>query len=277
MIYNDSMVQPQQQGMRQQYGDSILAFTPFSMKKTGLIQGQTILKLDKYDISCIPYQLSMKKCVVLATLSQNELLLFQKLKEGLASLTLVFQRDGRPAPMKIFFRCTIQQMGMMKGKDNLSLIALEIKNCPADLAAIIADYMALMDRLRLQFDDYKAKQIQITPQSSKLLEYNDYATVQFGAEQSRVQLFSLSTAKAEFLVPHGKALPAPGSPCPLKLYFQKYQFTAAGKIASAVALPSGVGKVSLDIDFVPELVEIVDYFYFKSRVAQRSRDSADSK
>jgi hypothetical protein len=47
------------------------------------------------------------------------------------------------------------------------------------------------------------------------------------------------------------------------LYFQVYQFTASGKVS---ALTRGAGEqliVTMSIDFTPELIEIVDDFFFR--------------
>ena len=64
---------------------------------------------------------------------------------------------------------------------------------------------------------------------------------------------------------------AEGATCGARLYFQIYQFTATGKVKG---IERGVGDqytVSLEIQFTPELIEIVDDYFFRQSIQGRSR------
>jgi len=253
-----------------QYKEASIAFSPYVIKKLGLIQAQTLLSIDTFSLSCIPYQLGMERVVVLAMLSSNEIAFFQKYKGGLASLSLVFQRDNRQQALKIFVRCAIAQIAPMKDKEGVALVQLLIKNCPNDLAEIIGAHLSFMDRLKLQYEDFKGKKIQMSPENANLLEYNHYATLHLGADQSRVQLYALSSGSVDILAaPNTKEL-AQNSECLIKLYFKRFQFTLKGRVISSSRLGTGIVKSSVQVEFCPELVEIIDFYHFKSRIAKKA-------
>jgi hypothetical protein len=48
------------------------------------------------------------------------------------------------------------------------------------------------------------------------------------------------------------------------LYFQTHQFVINGKVTAVDALGSGGKKVSLEVGFTPELVEIMDDYFFRT-------------
>jgi hypothetical protein len=269
MAYNEFMQSAQAQSYAQQYRESKITFNPYVAKKTGLLQTQTVLTLDTYALNCIPYQISMSQVILLGMLSSNEISFFQKYIKALGGLSLVFQRDGRQQALKIFMRCSVSQIAQMKGKEGVALLVLSLKNCPQDLVDIIGDYLTFLDRLRLQYDDFKDKMIQITPSTSKILEFNNFASISSGSDSLRIQLFSLSTNKAEFLsAPSGKEFDH-GAILSMKLYFHKFQFSTKATVTQSARLPTGVIKTKVDLEFTPELIEIIDYYYFKARVQQR--------
>jgi hypothetical protein len=264
----------QVQSYQEQYAGSSITFNQYVIKKTGLLQAQTVLSVDTFSLNCIPYQLSMERAIMLATLSPNEIQFFQKYKDQLGSLSLLFTRQGRSEPLKIFIRCAIQQIATMKGKEGLALVVLDIKNCPQDLVIVIGEYFSFMEKLELQYSDFKDKMIQITPAVASQLEFNNFAAFGTGDSGLRVQLFSLSTNKAEFLAAPSSKEFEKGTSKPMRLYFRSYQFSVNATVKESQRLPTGVVRTKVDLEFSPELVEIVDFYYFKARAQQKK--AADS-
>ncbi|MEI6877039.1 MAG: hypothetical protein WCL50_18145, partial [Spirochaetota bacterium] len=101
----------------EQYGDATVLFNPFAFANTGLIKSQTVLKLDTYSLMTIPWQLGMKRGVLLGSFSKSEIVFFQRYKGTLAGLTLAVQRPDARDPFKIFSRCHVTGFGQMKDKE----------------------------------------------------------------------------------------------------------------------------------------------------------------
>jgi hypothetical protein len=247
------------------YKDRPIMFTTHAVKHIGIKQNQTVLKLDTYNIICVPYRVSVTNIVLLAFLSGDELKFFHKYINNLCGLSLVFQKPDQLESLKLFVRCTLLQIGQMKGRDNVGLINLEIKNCPNDLLSIIVDYLSYIDRLKLEYDDYKDKSVTMTPENVKLLQFNNYAVLNAAGSTQRVRLFTLGSNNAEFLtVPVASDIPAE-TPIQLKLYFQQYQFAAIGKVISTEKITTGGYRVKTSIEMSLELVEILERFYVLSK------------
>ena len=53
------------QEYKEKYSDQTIRFNPYAVKKMGLQQSQTLLKLEDYMLICAPYQLSMDRVILL--------------------------------------------------------------------------------------------------------------------------------------------------------------------------------------------------------------------
>ena len=167
--------------------------------------------------------------------------------------------------MKIFARCTIKTITPMKGKDSIGLIALEWKPCPPDLQTIIGDFFMLVDRLKVEYEDFKGKRIAINPESAKLMGFNNYTLINYEGAETKAALFALASDKLEFLVPVQAPPMEAGKPATVKLFFQSYQFSLAATVSEAVKLPNGAQKLALATPFSAELVDIIEHYRFSER------------
>lgn len=258
------MVQPQH-NIYAQFVNETASVTPFAQAKMGLKAGQTMVKLDTYSIICVPYRLSMNGAVLLASFSKEELAFFQKYVNGLAGLTLVFQPGTTQTPIKIFARCTLKSVGAMKGKESIGLIEVAFKPCPPDLLSILGDYFMLIDRIKVEYEDYKGKSIAVNPESAKAMGYNNYCQLSVMGEQYKVALFALASDSLNFLVPLNGPVLEPTQPIQAKLFFQSFQFSVGGNIKDVVKLPNGVQKAEASIQCSFELVSIIEGYRFKER------------
>ena len=57
------------QEYQDKYAEKLIRFNPYAVKKTGLLQSQTLLKLEDYMLICAPYELGMRRVVLLVILS----------------------------------------------------------------------------------------------------------------------------------------------------------------------------------------------------------------
>jgi hypothetical protein len=247
--------------------EEILDFTGFTVKKTGLVQSQTALKVDEYMINASLYQLSAKGLSLLAALSKQETALFQKYEGTMAGVSLAFQPQNEKRPIRLFFRCLVSRFAAMEGRDDLVLIRAEIKACPEDLKAIIHEYSLVIGWLKADFERGKGQAIRISLESAKLLGFNNYAELHAGATRSEVAIFSIASDRIEFLFPKAPRDFEAGEKLTLRLFFQLHQFFVKGIVSSQERIGSGVLRADMEVEFSPELVEILA----KYRESNRSR------
>lgn len=253
----------------EQYKDVVVSFSPFVLHSTGIIQSQTSLKVDTYTLACVPYQISMAKVVLIGSFTKDEIVFFQRFKGALAGLTLTVQGGTSKEPDKIFCRCQISAVGQMKGRDRVGLIVCEFKPIPPAVARILGDHLIGIDRLRAQWLDLQDKVVQINPESSQKIGYNNFAVMACGGEQHKLALFSLAVNRMDFLMPLRSPDIAAGTQAAISLYFRKFRFTVACKVESSIRLPTGVQKVRASIEFSPELCDLMSDYMFAASIAAR--------
>jgi hypothetical protein len=255
----------------EQFKDAVISFSPFVLQSTGIIQSQTMLKVDTYTLACVPYQLSMGRVVLIGSFSKDEIVFFQRFKGSLAGLTLSVQRPTVKEPEKIFCRCQISGIGLMKGRDRVGLIVCGFKPIPPALAELLGNHLVGLDTLRIQWGDFRDKAVPVNPETSRKLGYNNYAVMSLGSEQLKLALFTLAVNRLDFLMPLRSPDLTLGSPVAISLYFRKFRFTVNGAIEKTERLPTGVQKVRVSINFSPELCDLMsDYFFTSSLAAKRS-------
>jgi hypothetical protein len=253
----------------EQYKAEVVSFSPFVLHSTGIIQTLTSLKVDTYTLACVPYQLSMSRVILIGSFSQDEIFYFQRFKGALAGLTLSVQRPTAKEPEKIFCRCQVTGVGLMKGRDRVGLIVCDFKPIPPALAQLLGEHLLGLDTLRIQWQDFRDKAVQINPESSRKLGFNNYAVMTVGGDQFKLALYTLAVNRIEFLMPFRSPDLGAGGPVSISLYFQKFRFTVTGEIEKSERLPTGVQKVRASLNFSPELCDLMSDYLFASSVAAK--------
>ncbi len=243
------------------YASATVQFNPFAFSNTGILKAQTILKVDTYSLIAVPFQFSMTRGILIASLSRDEITFFSRYVGTTASLNLVVQKADQKEPVKIFARCQVSTIGQMKGRDGVALFALAWKPIPPDLASLLGGYLDLVERLKVEAADFKDKSIVIDPANAKRLGYNNYAVLRAKEGQFKVALFSLAANRADFLLPMRDPDRIPGEEVSLDLFFLKYRFNVAGKILSSQRLPTGVQRCRAELAFSSELVHILEEWF----------------
>jgi hypothetical protein len=188
---------------------------------------------------------------------------FQRYINGIVGLSIALNPDGRPEPVKFFIRCNLSTIGQMKGRDNVGLFVLDFKTSPDEMVSMLGQFMETQDRIKTQYEDYGKTPIKITPDVAKVLGYNMYATImEPKAEARRIQIFSLSSKTVEHMEAAGASIRPPGTPVAYQFFFKKYRVSTAGTIANSAALPQGIVRTTASLAFSPELVEIIDDYWF---------------
>jgi hypothetical protein len=142
------------------------------------------------------------------------------------------------------------------------------KDCPNDLVEIIGDYLGSYESLQTQFETFKDRAVRMDAAAARTMRFNDYVETQLGSRKVQSRLVSLAVNRVVLDLPPSAA-PQPGQVCPSKLYFQTYQFTVNGKVSQVGANEGGARRVTLEIDFAPELVEIMDDYFFRVKFSKQ--------
>jgi len=252
------------QEYKEKYSDQTIRFNPYAVKKTGLQQAQTMLKLEDYMLICAPYQLSMDRVILLVILSRDEVSFFQQFQNKLTSVNMSFLESINKNPVNLFIRGTLTRLGPVKGRDNVSLFEVMYKSCPNDLIEIIGDFLLAYETLQGQFASYKDREVEMDKQAARTMRFNDYVESQIGGQKLQTKLHSVGVNKIALEIPGRLPAPAVGNIFPSKLYFQTYQFIVNGKVVAVDTLGSGSKKISMEVGFTPELVEIMDDYFFRT-------------
>ncbi|MBA7620822.1 hypothetical protein ES703_28177 [subsurface metagenome] len=247
----------------ERYSDQIIRFNPYTIKKMGLLQSQTLLKLENYMLICAPYQLSMKRAVLLVILSRGEIGFFQQFQKKITSLSLTFQKPGDKNPINLFIRGNLDRIGPVKGRANVCLADISLKNCPNDLTEIIGDFIISYNSLKSQYENFKDRAVEINEKSAELMRFNNYIESQPASQKIQTKLFSISVNKLILGIPDSVQGLDKVQRLVSKLYFQTYQFIVNGKVDEIESASEGYRRVHCSIDFSPELVEIMDDYFFR--------------
>jgi hypothetical protein len=251
------------QEYEQKFASEVVRFNPYAIKKMGLLQSQTLLKLEEYVLICAPYQISMTRVILLVILKPDEINFFQQFRTKLASLTIAFQKQPAKTPMNLLIRGNLERIGPVKGKPNVCLMEIIYKSCPNDLVEIIGDYAMSFTALKTQFENFKDRAVQMDPSVARTMRFNNYAECLPDGRKVPARLVSLAVNRLTLELPLSSAGLAVGRPLPCKLYFQTYQFMVSGKIEESTVTDRQRRRVVCSLEFSPELVEIMDDYFFR--------------
>ena len=253
------------------FGEQTIACNQYTLTKLGVDKSHCFLKIEDYMILCAPFQFGFKRSLFIASLSKQELVFFQKYVNETIGLSIVFSpKAAKPsAPVKFFIRCGLVSINSMKGRDNVGVFALEYKIVPDDLVTMLGHFLDGQDRIKTQYEDYGKTAIKMTPDAAKILGYNMFSTVtepnmQPGTEPKRIQIYTLSSKTIEHLEA-GTGPRFPNSPVSYQFFFKKYRVNTPGTIVTSNVLPKGLIRTVSNISFSPELVEIIDDYWFATR------------
>jgi hypothetical protein len=223
------------------------------------------LKIEEYVILCVPFQLGFKRSIFLASLSKQELAFFQRYVNGIIGLSIALNPEARPEPVKFFIRCSLATIGQMKGRENVGLFVVDYKTTPDEMIAMLGGFLETQDRIRTQYEDYSKRAVKITPEAAKIMGYNMYATIiEPDKEARRIQVFSLSSKTVEHLEAARAPARAPGTAVAYQFFFKKFRVSAAGTVTESTVLPQGIVRTTASLGFSPELVEILDDYWYNS-------------
>ena len=254
------------------FGEQTIPGSQYALKKLGVDRANCSLKIEEYLILCVPFQLGFKRSILLASLSRQELAFFQKYTNSSVGFSIALNPNNRPEPIKFFLRCTLSTLGQMKGRENVGLFVVDYKISPDEMVSILGSYLENQERIRTQYDDYGKTSIKMTNEAAKAMGFNLYATItEANAEPKRIQIFSLNSKAMEHMEAAGSPVRKSGTAVSYQFFFQKYRFSVPGTITAADTLPQGIVRTNANLEFSPELVEILDDYWYGARAKLSGR------
>lgn len=250
----------------ERFGDQMVRFNSFAIKKTGLQQNQTLLQLEDYVLICSPFQISMGRAIMLVVLSAEEASFFQKFQGKLCRLSFAFLKPGSKIPISFFVRATLDRIGGVKGRPNVCMADLSFKVCPNDLAQVIGDYITAYGVLKTQFQTFKNQLVEINEQSMPILGMTPEVDAQVGQLRVKAQVESLAVNRVVIVVSERTPNLAPGLQFAVRFAFALHQFPAVLTVRAVHDDgEKGYKKLACEMEFLPELVEVLDNYYHRKR------------
>ena len=248
------------------FGEQSVAGSQYALKKLGVDRSDCFLKIEEYMILCVPFQLGFKRSIFMASLSKQEMIFFQRYTNSNVGLSITLNPDNRPKPVKFFVRGTLNTLGQMKDRENVGLFVIDYKASPDEMTVMLGNFMEFEERIKAQYDDYGKKQIRINPETAKAMGYNMFATVSDGhGEPRRILVLSLNSKFLEYAEASDSVTMNVGTSTTYQLFFKKYRINLTGKINATRPLPQQkVIRSVANIEFNPELVEIIDDYWYSS-------------
>jgi len=248
------------------FGEQSIPGSQYALKKLGVDRSDCFIKIEEYMILCVPFQLGFKRSIFMASLSKQEMLFFQRYVNSIIGISITLNPDGRPKPVKFFVRGTLSTLGQLKDRDNVGLFVIDYKASPDELTTMLGHFLENEERIKAQYDDYGKTPIKMTADAAKAMGYNMYATISDGTgEPRRILVVSLNSKLLEYAEASAMPTLSQGAAATYQLFFQKYRISLAGKVVSTGPLPQQkVIRSISNIEFNPELIEIIDDYWYNS-------------
>jgi hypothetical protein len=246
----------------EKYGDRTIACTPYALAKLGLDKNSCVLKVEGYSILCIPYQFNLKRSLFIAALSPPEHIFLQTCVHTIIGLSISLTPPGR-APAKFLLRCTLDSLGQVKGREKVGVFAVDFKAIPVELTLLLGGFLQTQDRLEARFEEYGDALIKMSAPAAKHLGYKGESVItEAGKGTRKIRILSLSSNRIEHTEDRGTPLLRSGTPVAYEIYLKKSRLLLTGVATSAEADPLGPVRTVSSLNFSPELVEIIeDYWY----------------
>jgi len=248
------------------FGEQTISGSKYALTKLGVDRANCSLKIEEYIILCVPFQMGFKRSIFLASLSNQELAFFQKYTNSTVGLSIALNPNKRPEPVKFFLRCSLSTIGQMKGRENVGLFVVDYKTTPDEMVGMLGSYLENLEKFKAQYDDYSKTTIKMTPEAAKTMGFNMYATISEGSgNPRRIQVFNINSKFLEHMEAAGSPVLKPGTQVNYQLFFQKYRVATTGTVNGAAPLPQGIVRTIATLDFSPELVEILDDYWYNAK------------
>jgi hypothetical protein len=242
------------------YAQEAIRIDPFVIRKLGLLQAQTVLRIGKYSIIGAPLSISMQKAVLFVILSKSELNALRPYQNNVHLLRFAFQPKGMEKPLKFFVYVTISSIEEIKDKENVCMVEVAYRNTPEDLINIIGGFLDSQKKLKSQYQLLADHEISINNETAEQLQVKRYLQGNISSRMIEVKILSLSVNHLTVLIPAINPNIKEGFEFASRLFLAENPLNLNGRITRCVDNKDGFLKVRYTIGYNPDLVDAVQSY-----------------
>ncbi|MBN1413108.1 MAG: hypothetical protein JW969_19870 [Spirochaetales bacterium] len=242
------------------YASEAVRIDAFVIRKLGLLQTQTVLRIGKFSIISAPLTISMQKAVLFVILSKNELNMLRPYQNNVHLLRFAFQPKDRDKPLKFFVYTTISRIEEIKDKENVCMVEVVYKNTPEDLINIIGQFLDIQKKLKNQYTLLGENAVSLNNESAQQLQVKRYLQCNIASRMIEVKILSLSVNHFTLLIPAINPNIKEGFIFASRLFMNENPLNFKGKITKVLDNKSGFLKVRYSVTYNPEYVDAIQHF-----------------
>lgn len=173
------------------YRDRVLRLNPSLIDELGLIKRGIHLKIDEFFISCFPFDLSLGKASLLASLSQKEIDFFRNLAKRPHKLNLNFKIPSASKPITFFVLSDIVDFRKPNAESPYCFIDVTFRETPFALKEILVTWFVQSDEGEAFFADPTDLSVPLE-RLGEFFAHPHLALLKDGAAADRLRIFSMS-------------------------------------------------------------------------------------
>jgi len=124
----------------EQFAESSITINPYIMKRLGIVKAKCLLRINDYQLACVPYTISLKDCRVLLILSPREQQIITGIGNQNTILHMEFHHPNLGKTVPLFFRITIKSFKQLNLRLSQCLLEAVFLTIPQDYREIILEY-----------------------------------------------------------------------------------------------------------------------------------------
>ena len=193
----------------EEYSGRSVRLTPALIEQLGLEKRSSHLKIDEFYLSCVPFDLSLRKASLLSFLSESEVAFFSKLSGKAQKLSLTFMLPYAKKPATFFVLCDLKAFRKPAPPSPYCFIDVEFREAPLVLKEILVGYFAEADEAA-KFYETAGDETLSLEQAAALFGGPRLALLKEGCEAGSLKVCSLSPRRLRVFGELEGLLPAAG-------------------------------------------------------------------
>lgn len=229
------------------YGERTLRLNAALIEDIGLIKRGINLKIDEFFISCFPFDLSLSKASLLATLSVKEIEFFRKLSGKPHKLNLNFRVPTASKPISFFVLSDIVDFRKPNAESPYCFIDVKFRETPFPLKEILVTWFLESDEAEAFFSD--PTDIPVPPESlGQFFSHPHLALLKDGVSADRLRILSLSKRHVRLFGEYGGPAPEKGEALDLEGPWDEVTIPIRGNCEEFTTSPDLPGFAWLGIE-----------------------------
>jgi len=237
------------------FKERTLRITPALFEQFGLIKKNVYIKIEEFYLSCVPFDLSLSGCSLLAFLSPREIAFFEQFKGKPHRLYLSFIPPYTKKPISYFVVADVLDYRKSDPASPYCFIDLKFKDAPFDLKEMLVTYFTEIDESEQYFSTVEATPI---PQEgiATVLGAEHVTVRQEAREFPRVKVLQLTVKNIRLFGEINLSALASGAVLELESDSEEDSGVFQGTVTEVTPLAEAPGFVflNLDLQFNPGII-----------------------